>query len=482
MDNDLLKNTLKQVIDLIHHNFLSQAEEIAEQALKVFDDRNLWQLLAICKIGMKKYKEAESILRKSLENHPNPSDFNNLSIVLKSIGKIEEALEYAKLSIGLSNKNHRYLANISNIYYLLNQFDLAVSYMNEACTLCPSCADYIMNLAAYKSQNGDKQEAFEEIKKALTVDPKPEYYVEGFYCLAAQKKYEKAWQFYEHRYASMPQVSKFSQQYNLPVLFEKKNFYEEKIAIVFEQGLGDNVMYSRFIAQFLEKAPNAYVLMTDQIVESFFRALAVPIRESIEEGTTHLLGIMSLPYHLETKEIPPSVKLWQHTPKKSSKLKVGIVWAGSAFHPCDDVRSTYFLDFMPFLNDPEIEVCSLMRDRRKRKRVGQDEVVDYALGFEDYKITDYGSKMDDVLSTIEVLNEIDILVSVDTAIVHIAGTIGVPTYVLVNQNCDWRWGVDEKISDWYSSIEIFRTSKTDNYKDVLCMVHKKIRGEKFASY
>jgi tetratricopeptide (TPR) repeat protein len=78
MDNDLLKNTLKQVIDLIHHNFLSQAEEIAEQALKVFDDRNLWQLLAICKIGMKKYKEAESILRKSLENHPNPSDFNNL--------------------------------------------------------------------------------------------------------------------------------------------------------------------------------------------------------------------------------------------------------------------------------------------------------------------------------------------------------------------------------------------------------------------
>lgn len=126
MDNDLLKNTLKQVIDLIHHNFLSQAEEIAEQALKVFNDRNLWQLLAICKIGMKKYKEAEPILRKSLENHPNPSDFNNLSIVLKSIGKLEEALEYAKLSIGLSNKNHRYLANISNIYYLLDKFDLAL--------------------------------------------------------------------------------------------------------------------------------------------------------------------------------------------------------------------------------------------------------------------------------------------------------------------------------------------------------------------
>lgn len=477
MHDDLLKNTQKQVSDLIQNNFVKEAEEILLQALKIWDDRGLKQLLAICKIAKKEYEVAEDLLRETLKNHPSPSDYNNLSIVLKSSNRTEEALEYAKMAVSLGSKNHRYFANLANIYFQLNQFENAFKYLNEASELCPDNADYKMNLAAFYTQLGQKSEALVKIKDAIKIKEKSEYYVEIFYILASQKKYKDCWQFYEHRYESIPQVKMLIDKYKLPVIFDKKEHYEEEIAIVFEQGLGDNIMFSRFLPLFLKKAPNAYLINEDENAESFFAKLKLPCEKKVKNTTTHLLGIMSLPYHLGIESIPKTIDVWKHTPSKTDKIKVGIVWAGSAYHPTDDKRSTYFEDFLPFLNDPYFEVISFMKDKRKRKKVGSEEIIDYAKGFENYKIRDCGGKITSVESTLSLLNEIDILVCVDTAIAHMAGTIGVPVFLLLDSSCDWRWGNFEEKSDWYDSINIFRKRSDETYKDLIQKVYKKIRDE-----
>ena len=69
------------------------------------------------------------------------------------------------------------------------------------------------------------------------------------------------------------------------------------------------------------------------------------------------------------------------------------------------------------------------------------------------------------------------LVTVDTAIVHIAGLKGVPTYLLVSENCDWRWGSDESVSDWYPNLQIFKKSNNETYKKLCEKVVEKIRGD-----
>ena len=475
MHDDLLKNTQKQASDLIQNNFIKEAEEILLQALKIWDDRGLKQLLSICKIAKKEYKEAEELLRKTLENHPSPSDYNNLSIVLKSTERMEEALEYAKMAVSLGSKNHRYFANLANIYFQLKQYENAFKYLTEAVTLCPESTEYKMNFAAFHTQLGQKSEALIKIKEAIKIQEKSEYYVEIFYILSSQKKYKECWQFYEHRYESIPQVKMLIDKYKLPVIFHKKNYYEEEIAVVFEQGLGDNIMFSRFLPLFFAKAPNAYLVNEDEGAASFFEKLGVPCEKTVKNTTTHLLGIMSLPYHLGIEKIPKPITAWQHNPQKTEKLKVGIVWAGSAYHPTDDKRSTYFEDFLPFVNDPNFQVISLMKDKRKRKKVGFEQVIDYARGFENYNILDYGTQITNVESTINLLNRIDVLVCVDTAIAHIAGVLGVPVYLLLDSNCDWRWGNTEYSSDWYESITIFRKKSDESYRKLIEKVHKKIR-------
>lgn len=480
MHDDLLKNTQKQVSDLIQNNFLKEAEKILLQALKIWEDRGLKQLLAICKIAKKQYSEAEILLRDTLNNHPSPSDYNNLSIVLKSTERMQEALEYAKMAVSLGNKNHRYLANLANIYFQLNQHENALKYLKDASVLCPENPEYKMNLAAFYSIMGKKPEALLEIKEAIKIQEKSEYYVEIFYILASQKKYKDAWQFYEHRYAAIPQVKMLIEKYKLPVLFDKKDFYHEEIAIVFEQGLGDNIMFSRFLPLFFAKAPNAYLVNEDENAASFFDKIGLPCEKRVKDTTTYLLGIMSLPYHLGIEKIPKPVSNWQYNPHKTEKFRVGIVWAGSAYHPTDDKRSTYFEDFSPFLNDPELEVISFMKDKRKRKKVGSEDVIDYAKGFENYKIKDFGADITSVESTINLLNEVDLLICVDTAIVHIAGTIGVPVYLLIDESCDWRWGNEENKSDWYEKVNIFRKKTDENYKDLIKKAHKKLRGDIFA--
>jgi ADP-heptose:LPS heptosyltransferase len=78
--------------------------------------------------------------------------------------------------------------------------------------------------------------------------------------------------------------------------------------------------------------------------------------------------------------------------------------------------------------------------------------------------------------TIHLFDEIDLLVSVDTSVVHLAGSAGVPTYLLVDEMCDWRWGSNESVSDWYPSVQIFRKTNGQSYKDLISEVYKKIRS------
>ena len=192
-----------------------------------------------------------------------------------------------------------------------------------------------------------------------------------------------------------------------------------------------------------------------------------------------MVGIMSLPFHLSFEKVVNSKEIYFHKPRKNKKLNIGLVWAGSAYHPSDNIRSAYLSDFESILQDPEMQVFSFMKDKRKRKRFGSDEIIDYAEGFENYNIIDYGNELNSVSKTLELLDDIDVLISVDTAIVHIAGLKNVPTFLLINDPSDWRWG-DDNISSWYPKTKIFRKNIKEKFSDLAKKVHEKIRGEYIA--
>ena len=102
-------------------------------------------------------------------------------------------------------------------------------------------------------------------------------------------------------------------------------------------------------------------------------------------------------------------------------------------------------------------------------------VVDYSENFEQYDIIDMKDKLTSVSSSMNALDEIDVFVTVDTFMAHIAGTYNVPTYLILSDCPDWRWGYCETETPWYPSVKIFRQSN-NTLKDVIDDVYKEIRG------
>jgi hypothetical protein len=144
----------------------------------------------------------------------------------------------------------------------------------------------------------------------------------------------------------------------------------------------------------------------------------------------------------------------------------------------DYQRSTYLNWYRDFLNDSSLELFSFMKDRRDRKyKFKEAKTINYSKGFQKYKIKDFSEQLHSALDTATLLNQIDVLVTVDTFTAHIAGSMGVPTYLIVSNLPDWRWGKTEAESDWYPSIKIFRKSAKRSFKSVIKNVYKKIKGD-----
>ena len=477
MNKDLLLITQDQVTDLIKNGFFKEAKEICIQAEKVFNSKCITQLKTIAIIGLKNWHEAEDIIQELLNNNPSASDYNNLSIVKKSLNQLEDAKKYAEIAYKLNFQNPNYLANLSNICFLLGEVEEAHLYIDKAIALNNS-ADLWQNKASYFTNYNKYKDAIDCYKKAIKIEDKSEYYVEIFYILAKQRRFPEAWQFYEHRYMSMPQLQEVTKKIKLPIL-PKDADKNAKIAIFYEQGLGDNIMFLRFVSQFQEKFPNSYVLDNDESLRNLINYMSLQHKPEIIADTEYMVGIMSLPFHLSFEKVVNSKEIYFHKPRKNKKLNIGLVWAGSAYHPSDNIRSAYLSDFESILQDPEMQVFSFMKDKRKRKRFGSDEIIDYAEGFENYNIIDYGNELNSVSKTLELLDDIDVLISVDTAIVHIAGLKNVPTFLLINDPSDWRWG-DDNISSWYPKTKIFRKNIKEKFSDLAKKVHEKIRGEYIA--
>lgn len=477
MEQDLAKQSKDKILELLHKQEYHHAHLIARQANKLFDSLELKQLLGLTYFSLQMYKQAKEILYQTVEVKPNAPDYNNLSLCERFLGNHKKAYQLGKKAIDLNFTNGPYFANLSTTAKLAGKHQEAITYINKAIELDPLCNSFYFTKGSFHFASGKLQLAEEAYRQGLRLPPLNEKYcVELFYTLASQKKYKEAWKFYEFRYNTMRHVSQLPARHNLPVLLEKKQKYEEKIAIIFEQGLGDNLMYLRFVPLFQQIAPNSYVLLNNENLNPFFENIGIRCKRNIESGTTHMLCMMSLPYHLDTITIPQPISCKNHNPSKSSKLKIGLAWAGSAYHPMDIERSTFLNYYEDFLKDDDLEIFSFMKDRRKRKRKGIEKEIDFSQGFENYKIIDLSDKLSNCLETANQFDKIDALVCVDTFTAHIAGTCGVPTYLIVSDMPDWRWGRKQSKSDWYPTVKIFRKTKKADYRQVIHKVYKEIKG------
>lgn len=473
---DLCKTALDQIKNFIKKRDYQSAEILADQYLKVHKDWKVQQYSTMAKMHLKKYNEAKLLCLDNIRKYKLAEDYNNLALIERALGNKKEAYKNAKKAYKLKPDSAPIVGNYAIVSKMLKQNTKAYNLIEDALKIDPNNLLFNFNKAAMLAESGKLHKSKIQFEKVLQLNPTdPNTHVDYFYLLMNMGHYKQAWPYYESRYQKNGQLTAMVKKLNKPVLEIKKRHYEEKICIIPEQGLGDNLMFLRFVEGFQKIAPNSYYYAPKPIF-NFAQRMGLRVKDAFDEESTHLISILSLPYHLGITKIPKIKSPIFHQATSSKKLRIGLCWAGSPYHPMDTTRSTYLRWYKPFLEDKNFEIFSFQKDRRPRKYAFDKQIYDYSMGFDEYNINDLAPEITDALDTAQAMNKVDIFISVDTFPVHIAGAIGIPTYVIVSEYPDFRWGRKKKSSDWYDSVTVIRKTSKKSYEQTILELYKKIKS------
>ena len=470
------------------------AEIILKQLLKVDPEHyNGLSLLGLTKHRLGKNAEAVEIIQTTIELDPQDADnYNTLGLAYAGLGKHERAIESIKKAIELNPSQHLFLNNLALQYRIVRDYPKAIATLEHAISLFPDSANMWSNLGGIHGELKDIQKAMKCFQEALEIDP---YFAPAHVDLAFAHHLLGEWQagfkHYDWRFEYFEQMKYYLNAFDQRKRWNGKDSLEgKKILIYAEQGLGDCIQFMRFLP-LLNCDVTVHCPPTLNRVVSRF---ATPFNCDIVDNPNIVLpehdyqcAIMSLPYLLNIHDFSGKPYISSNSNFRSvlekdypAKLRIGLVWAGSPAHPHDQKRSIPLKHFREICSLPNVRVFSLQFDMRPRKYgfdmrpCAEGKVIDFAEGCEDMKLVDLTTVIQDMEDTVNILAGLDLVIACDTSIVHLAGAIGIPCFLLLPYNCDWRWCVSGDKTVWYDSVELFRQPDRDDWSTPISAIKAKL--------
>jgi hypothetical protein len=236
-----------------------------------------------------------------------------------------------------------------------------------------------------------------------------------------------------------------------------------------EQGAGDAMQFARFLPLAAARCEKLVLVCTDALRPLL--ANCAGVSEARVAGNValdsfdFLCPLLGLPHILginlaETAANIPYLPIPSHIsvpPLDDQRLKVGICWAGSRIHQNDKHRSCALANWLPLLSIPDKAFYSLQTPLSI-----EDNAILSANG-----VTNLEPELTDYARTAAFIKQLDLVISVDTSIVHLAGALGKPTWVLLGEHSDWRWQLDREDSDWYPTMKLIRQIQADNWQELM---------------
>jgi len=406
--------------------------------------------------------------------------WSNLGASLSKIEKYIEAIECYKKAINLSPEYAGTYTNLGNALNKLGEYEQAVYFHLKAISLDARPANHYANCgSAYKNLGRfDRAEAM--YKKALGIEKD---HVNAHFDLATvllqTGAYAKGFLQYEWRFKKEEMLGHIKQYKDVFMRprYKGQNLSGESVLVHSEQGFGDTLMVARYLFE-LKKSGARVVVYIREGLESLFENMPcvdeVVSRQNKAPETDFQLSMMSLPLvcdkHLErlTSCYPYFTIDKAYTFEKSEKLRIGIVWGASNTGESYKNKVFSLRHFSAMAKEKNIELYSLQlgEDAKDIQRYNlQDDIIDLS-----DKITDFQS-------TAELIKGLDLVITSDTSVAHLAGAMGKKVWVLLQKVPDWRWGVNEVQSSWYPSAKLFTQYSLGDWNSVFKQVYKELNKE-----
>ena len=291
-------------------------------------------------------------------------------------------------------------------------------------------------------------------------------------CYLTMENLDKGFLLYEYRWIkkSNKQNKKFE---NIKTPSRVEEIINKNILISDEQGLGDTIQFSRFVIELLKFTKKITFVVNSKLVKllsKLDKSISVVKYENLKANNyDYHISLCSLPFFLKIKNIS-DIKyypLFFENKKKISfdknYINVGLSWSGNPKYFLDEYRSLSFKNFKSILTLKKINFFKLSQN------VKSEEFFDY---HSVPNFFDFGNKS--LYEIAEVMKELDLVISSDTSIIHIAGILNIKSILLLNYNSDWRWFRDKKKTIWYPSVDIIKQENFDIWDNVFDELKKRL--------
>tara|TARA_R110002096_G_scaffold101316_7_gene224028 strand:+ start:8648 stop:10120 length:1473 start_codon:yes stop_codon:yes gene_type:complete len=458
-----------------HSPELEKAISELESALKAEpSDADSFEKLAGLLIGLGERDRTRALARNFVNN--NASSIRALgraSGVFRRCGDHEDAAQLLRHAHYLDNRNVGIITALVHLNIGMGHVPEALSMIQLAVSAAPDNPIVHFGMGNVYYRVGRLEEALAAYHRAITLDPNnPQYrYMPSFVHLM-RGEYREGWISHEER-LDIP-----TQKFCLDNVKERLWFGEplgaNRILVHTEQGLGDTLQFVRYLP-LLRKT----IAPETKIVFLCPHALAPILRATggfdeiheIDSGNvieyTAQIPLMSLPHRFGTlvETIPAAVpyiaspggtKL-RIDPPPQTRLKVGMLWGGNPQHPEDRTRSASAAHFSALFDVDRVHFYSLQYGDRAA------EIDDYLHLPNVTKLSDRIGPFSEALAAVE---QMDLIITVDTAMCHLAGAAGKPVWTLLQFGGEWRWFADREDSPWYPTMRLFRQPMMGDWRSV----------------
>lgn len=400
----------------------------------------------------------------------------NRGVALTKLHRYEEALASYDRALALLPDDPVVLRNRGGALSGLKRFGEALATYEHVLALRPDAADLpdTLNnrgLALKELHRFDVAQASFHCAYARDPDHVEARWNEALLQLLLGD-FSRGWAGYEWRWHREP-VIRAPRDFPQPLWRGEQTIEGRTILVHSEQGLGDTIQFSRYVP--LLAARGAHVIFEVQRpVHLLMRGLAahVAVRgEPLPAFDCHC-PLLSLPLAFDTRldTIPagtpylhapsPAARAWEARLQAHRRPRIGLVWSGNPDHTNDHNRSMSLRALSPLLK-LNATFVSLQKDVR---------AADAAVLIEYSDILDFGGALTDFSETAALVSQLDLVITVDTSVAHLAGALGKPVWVLVTHVPDWRWLLDRDDSPWYPSARLFRQSEARDWDEVMVRV------------
>ena len=418
---------------------LKQAVKHFEKIIKIKPDYHLaWSNRGNALLELKQYDQALASYDKAISLKPDyHSAWYNRGNALKELKQYDQALASYDKAISLKPDYHIAWSNRGNALLELKQYDQALASYDKAISLKPDYFDAYFNKSP---------------AQLLTSD------------------FQGGWTNYEYRWLRKEADKKHHQQF--PSLTSLNDLKSSTVLVWWEQGFGDTIQFSRYLTLLANLGANVVFDVQaplKSLLKQSFPGIRVITRDEAVSGIDFQVPLMSLPGLFSTdlsnlpssncylKPFPDNLDRWRvKLNLNRDKLNIGIACSGSEAHKNDKYRSMALSYFEPLSNLANLFL--IQKDLRDSDKyfLSQHPEIKF--------LGDQISTFEDSASIVELM---DLIITVDTSLIHLSGALGKTSKVLVTWNPEWRWLLDRQDSPWYPSVKIFRQPEAGDWESVI---------------